>query len=51
MLRNGASKGEIFVMDDDAAVRETLSLALQEEGYDVICFADGAALLLSLIHI
>jgi len=45
MLRNGASKGEIFVMDDDAAVRETLSLALQEEGYDVICFADGAALL------
>jgi FixJ family two-component response regulator len=45
MLRNGASKGEIFVMDDDAAVRETLSRALQEEGYDVICFADGAALL------
>jgi FixJ family two-component response regulator len=45
MLRNGASRGEIFVMDDDAAVRETLSVALQEEGYDVICFADGAALL------
>jgi FixJ family two-component response regulator len=42
---NGASRGEIFVLDDDAALRETLSLALQEEGYDVICFADGAALL------
>ncbi len=43
MLRT--SKGEIFVMDDDAAVREALSVALQEDGYDVICFADGAALL------
>jgi FixJ family two-component response regulator len=39
------SKGEIFVMDDDAALRETLSAALKEEGYDVICFADGVALL------
>ena len=40
-----ASRGEIFVMDEDAAMREKLSLALQQEGYDVICFADGAALL------
>ncbi len=40
-----ACKGEIFVIDEDAAMREKLSLALQEEGYDVICFADGAALL------
>jgi FixJ family two-component response regulator len=38
-------KGEIFVMDDDAEMRERLSIALQAEGYDVICFADGAALL------
>jgi FixJ family two-component response regulator len=43
--RNTASKGEIFVMDDDAAMRKTLSAALQEEGYEVICFADAAALL------
>jgi FixJ family two-component response regulator len=27
------------------ALRETLSVALKEEGYDVICFADGVALL------
>jgi FixJ family two-component response regulator len=40
-----ASKGEIFIMDDDAAMRETLSDALQEEGYEVICFADAAALM------
>jgi len=32
-------------MDEDAAIRETFSFALQEEGYDVVCFADGASLL------
>jgi FixJ family two-component response regulator len=37
--------GEIFVVDDDPAVREMLSLVLGAAGYDVICFADGAALL------
>ena len=40
-----ASKGEIFVVDDDPAVRETLSIVLSSAGYKVICFADGAALL------
>ncbi len=44
MLRT-TTKGEIFVLDDDAATRQTLSAALQEEGYDVICFLDGASLL------
>jgi FixJ family two-component response regulator len=39
------SKGEIFVVDDDPAVRETLSIVLSSAGYLVICFADGAALL------
>ena len=39
------SHGEIFVVDDDPAVRETLSLVLSAGGYQVICFADGAALL------
>ncbi|WP_213741523.1 response regulator [Bradyrhizobium sp. dw_411] len=43
--RDRVSRGEIFVMDEDVAMRETLSIALQEEGYDVVCFADGAALL------
>src|SRR5215467_8801024 len=40
-----APRGEIFVVDDDPAVRETLSMVLQAAGYAVICFADGAALL------
>jgi FixJ family two-component response regulator len=38
-------RGEVFVVDDDPAVRDTLSLVLSEAGYEVICFADGAALL------
>src|ERR1700740_1240863 len=40
-----APRGEIFVVDDDPAVRETLSVVLSAGGYKVICFADGAALL------
>jgi FixJ family two-component response regulator len=47
MPRGAVSRDEIFIMDDDVAMREALSVALQEEGYDVICFADGAALLSS----
>jgi FixJ family two-component response regulator len=39
------SRGEIFVVDDDPAVRDTLSIVLSAAGYEVICFADGAALL------
>jgi FixJ family two-component response regulator len=39
------SRGEIFVVDDDPAIRETLSMVLSAAGYQVICFADGAALL------
>src|ERR1700758_1038587 len=40
-----APRREIFVVDDDPAVRETLSVVLSAGGYEVICFADGAALL------
>src|SRR5262245_59644263 len=40
-----APRGEIFVVDDDPAVRETLSVVQSAGGYEVICFADGAALL------
>jgi FixJ family two-component response regulator len=40
-----AARGEIFVVDDDPAVRETLSVVLSAGGYQVKCFADGAALL------
>jgi FixJ family two-component response regulator len=36
---------QVYVVDDDPVVREVLSIILRKEGYDVICFADGAALL------
>src|SRR6516225_5352858 len=45
MTEKSAPRGEIFVVDDDPAVRETLSVVLSAGGYEVICFADGAALL------
>lgn len=45
MVDKPASRGEIFVVDDDPAVRDTLSMVLSATGYQVICFADGAALL------
>jgi FixJ family two-component response regulator len=45
MVDQPLSHGEIFVVDDDPAVRETLSMVLSAGGYQVICFADGAALL------
>ncbi|MGC1663496.1 MAG: response regulator, partial [Bradyrhizobium sp.] len=45
MTEKSSSRGEIFVVDDDPAVRETLSIVLSTGGYEVICFADGAALL------
>jgi len=45
MTESVASRGQIFVVDDDPAVREMLSMVLSAGGYEVICFADGAALL------
>ena len=45
MAEKPISRGEIFVVDDDPAIRETLSVVLSAGGYNVICFADGAALL------
>ena len=32
---------EIFVVDDDVAVRDSLSTLLQIEGYGVAVFSDG----------
>src|ERR1700746_1090740 len=45
MVEKAPFRGEIFVVDDDPAVRDTLSRVLSAAGYQVICFADGAALL------
>jgi FixJ family two-component response regulator len=37
--------GEIFVVDDDPAIRDVLSAVLVREGFQVTNFADGASLL------
>jgi FixJ family two-component response regulator len=45
MADKPASRGEIFVVDDDPGVRDTLSMVLSAAGYEVVSFPDGAALL------
>lgn len=40
-----AQMEEVFIVDDDAAVRDALSLVLSLEGYHVRGFSDGAAFL------
>jgi FixJ family two-component response regulator len=45
MTETSPPRGEIFVVDDDAAIREMLTVVLSASGYQVVCFADGAALL------
>jgi FixJ family two-component response regulator len=41
------SPKEIFILEDDRAVRETLCIVLTKAGYEPTCFADGTALLVS----
>jgi FixJ family two-component response regulator len=36
---------EIFVVEDDASVRQALSAVLAAAGYEVVCFLDGDAVL------
>jgi two-component system, LuxR family, response regulator FixJ len=45
MQANPESKGEIFIMDDDAEARTMLAGALMLAGYEVVSFVNGAALL------
>ena len=39
-----ARTGEVYIVDDDPAVRGALSTVFSRAGYAVTCFADGAAL-------
>lgn len=41
----GGNGAEVYVVDDDPAIRKTLTAIFSAKGYEVICFADGAALL------
>jgi FixJ family two-component response regulator len=44
-MADKSARGEIFVVDDDSDIRQFLSVVLSGAGYEVTCFADGAALL------
>src|SRR3984957_8540076 len=41
------SGGEIFILDDDPAIRQMLSMVFAQAGFHATCFAEGAALLAS----
>ena len=41
------SGGEIFILDDDPAIRKMLSIVFAQAGFHATCFAEGAALLAS----
>ena len=43
-MNTAARAGEIYIVDDDPAVRDVLSGVFLRAGYGVACFADGCAL-------
>ena len=45
MSQTICTDGEIFIVDDDPAVREVLLTIFSRAGYRVTCFAEGASLL------
>jgi FixJ family two-component response regulator len=45
MSEEGLCGREIFVVDDDPSVGETLSAILRRNGYEVTCFAEGQSFL------
>jgi FixJ family two-component response regulator len=47
MSQEAPSAGEIFVVDDDPAIRDVLTTVFARDGFEVTNFADGASLLAS----
>jgi FixJ family two-component response regulator len=47
LAQQSVPNGEIFIVDDDAAVRDALSLVFTLEGYHVTGFAEGNAFLMT----
>src|SRR5215467_2787536 len=47
MSQEAPSAGEIFVVDDDPAIRDVLTTVFVRDGFEVTNFADGASLLAS----
>jgi len=47
MTAAAPSNGDIFIVDDDPAIRQMLSIVFAQAGFDATCFAEGSALLAS----
>jgi FixJ family two-component response regulator len=47
MPQGDSCRGEIFIVDDEAAVRAVLAQFFLQTGYEVACFADGVSLLMA----
>src|SRR4030081_177952 len=47
MSQAAPSRGEIFIVDDDPAIRDVLSILFFRAGYHATCFAEGVSLLAS----
>jgi FixJ family two-component response regulator len=47
MSQEAISAGEVFVVDDDPAIRDVLTAVFSRDGFQVTNFADGASLLAS----
>lgn len=45
MQHNNPAAQDVFIVDDDASVRDALSIVLRLEGYAVTSFAEGTSLL------
>jgi FixJ family two-component response regulator len=45
MSARSSSAKEVFIVDDDPLIRQLLTTVFNAHGFDVVCFADGAALL------
>lgn len=50
MSMEAGQSGDLFIVDDDAAVRDALCLVFEQEGYRVGLFSDGPSLLQALIQ-
>src|SRR5215468_2285810 len=48
MKETGVAQGDIYVVDDDASVRDALSLVLSLEGFHVCGFAEGGSFLAAI---
>jgi FixJ family two-component response regulator len=45
MTQAAPSNGQIFIVDDDPAIRQLLSMIFTGAGYEATCFAEGASFL------